>query len=1164
MRFLTEALSRLPEYRALENAVLAGQTPAGATGLSSVHKAAVVHALLERTGEGGLYLAGDEAEGQRVAEDLAAMGTPAAVYPLRDFSLRNTEGNSHEYERQRIEALTLFQSGAVRCLVATMDAALQYAIPPDVLKARTATFSLGQTVTVEETARTLTRCGYVRADQIDGTGQFARRGGIVDFYSPGGAPVRIEFWGDEIDSISRFDTETQRRTEPLQSVTVAPAVEVVPEDAAILAKQIEKHAGTLRGKSAPKAKAVLFDEAERLKSGLFLGSIDKFYPLIYPEPATLFSYFGKNCLLFFSEGAKLRERMRTTLWQWGEDVRGLLAEGVLCRGLDLYTETLELAEKRALDTRSVYLDAFARGSYGTPVKALANLTVRQLSVWGGGMELLTEDLSNALKNRNACVVLAGTKRAAESVADDLKSAGLPAAYFESVGSVRQGTVAVLEGTLSAGFEIPGARFTLITHGRINAERRRMKTKKDKNSREIYSLAELTPGDYVVHSTHGIGVFEGIHKMDIHGVVKDYIKLRYAKNDTLYVPVTQLDLVAKYIGPREDAGVKLHRLGGQEWQKAKSRVRSAVKDIAKELIVLYAERMKQKGFAFPEDTDWQHDFESHFEYNETEDQLRCINEIKNDMERDVPMDRLLCGDVGFGKTEVALRAAFKCVTAGKQCAVLVPTTILAWQHYQTITKRMEGFPVDIELLSRFRTPKQQEEILRKLRRGSIDLVVGTHRLISKDIAFKDLGLVIIDEEQRFGVQQKERLKTLCKTADVLTLSATPIPRTLNMALSGIRDMSVIEEAPHDRYPVQTYVLEYDSGVITDAIRRELRRGGQVYYLHNDVESIERVAAGIHARVPEARIGVGHGKMSEQELSEVWRQLIEQEIDILVCTTIIETGVDVPNANTLIIDNADRMGLSQLHQLRGRVGRSSRRAYAYFTFTRGKVLSEISQKRLSAIREFTEFGSGFKIAMRDLEIRGAGNILGGEQHGHMESVGYDMYLKLLNEAVAQLRGEEPEEPAEECVVDMQVTAHIPEDYIDSTPLRLEVYRHIAQIKTYEDSSDVIDELIDRFGEPPQAVYGLIDVALLRNRATLLGITEVKQQGGALLLYKKDFDMQSVKRLIQGMKNRVMLSAGSTPYISVSVGSRPPLDVLEDALKLLSGEDEIRTGQTGQNAL
>ena len=689
-----------------------------------------------------------------------------------------------------------------------------------------------------------------------------------------------------------------------------------------------------------------------------------------------------------------------------------------------------------------------------------------------------------------------------------------------------GTVVVTLGALSAGFELPEANFALITHGRMT-EVKRKRVKRDKNSKEISSLSELAPGDYVVHATHGIGLFEGIHKLEMNGVTKDYIKVRYAKNDTLYVPVTQLDLVSKYIGPREDSAVKLSRLGGADWQRQKTKVRKAVKDIAKELIQLYAQRMQQKGFAFPPDGEWQRDFESHFEYDETEDQLRCISEIKDDMEREVPMDRLLCGDVGFGKTEVALRAAFKCVTAGKQCAILVPTTILAWQHYQTILRRMEGFPVDVELLSRFRSPRQQDEILRKVRRGSMDIVVGTHRLVSKDVKFHDLGLVIIDEEQRFGVAQKEKLKQMCSTADVLTLSATPIPRTLNMALSGIRDMSVIEEAPHDRHPVQTYVLEYDTGVIGDAIRRELRRGGQVYYLHNDVASLQSTVARIQQMAPEARIGVGHGKMNEEDLSEVWRQLLDHEIDVLVCTTIIETGVDVPSANTLIIENADRMGL-------------------YLTYTPNKALSEIAQKRLSAIREFTEFGSGFKIAMRDLEIRGAGNILGGEQHGHMEAVGYDMYVKLLNEAVSLMKGEEPTRPVDqECLVDLQVQAHIPESYIDSLSLRLDVYRRIAEVETQEDAMDVLDELIDRFGEPPASVKGLLDVALLRNTAAGLGVTEVKQQGDSLLVYKEKFDVAEVGPLIKALGGRVLLSAGSKPYISVKMAGQPPTQALSEIL-------------------
>ena len=1150
MKLIGNMLRRWPEYQTLAAAVKQGALPAAVAGLSGIHKCCVLAALCQETGKKALVLAADEAEAQRFSEDLFALGMRPALYPIRDFSFRDTAGVSHEYERLRLEALSQLQNGSCNVVIACMDAALQYTLSPQELAARMFQVEAGQELKIEELLAALVRCGYVREDQIEAPGQFSHRGGIVDFFSPGGqSPVRVEFWGDEVDSVSCFDLDSQRRTDPVDAVTLAPCVEVIPEDVEKLAQKIEKLAASLRGKRAPKAKEVLLAEAEKLRHHLRIGSLDKFITLAYPTVATLFDYFDpQDSLVVFSEGNRLKERVRTTQVQWAEDLKAYLEEGVLCKGLDQYSEDWEYALTKAQALPTLFLDVFARGSYEVPTRTLVNITARQLPVWGGGTQLLTEDLSAFLSQGRACVVLCGTARAAQAVADDLKQAGLPASYLEDPSTAAKGTVTVTGGSLSAGFDLPGAAFALITHGRLAAGKVK-KSKRDKNSKEISSLSELAPGDYVVHAAHGIGVFEGIHKLEMNGITKDYIKVRYAKNDTLYVPVTQLDMVSKYIGPREDAAVKLHRLGGTEWQKQKTRVRAAVKDIAKELIQLYAQRMQQKGFAFPPDGEWQRDFEARFEFDETEDQLRCVNEIKDDMEREAPMDRLLCGDVGFGKTEVALRAAFKCVAAGKQCAILVPTTILAWQHYQTILKRMEGFPVDVELLSRFRTPKQQEEILRKVKRGSIDIIVGTHRLVSKDVKFHDLGLVIIDEEQRFGVAQKEKLKQMCSAADVLTLSATPIPRTLNMALSGIRDMSVIEEAPHDRHPVQTYVLEYDSGVIADAIRRELRRGGQVYYLHNDVASITRTAARLQQLVPEARFGIGHGKMNEEELSEVWRQLLDQEIDVLVCTTIIETGVDVPSANTLIIENADRMGLSQLHQLRGRVGRSNRRAYAYLTYTRNKALSEIAQKRLSAIREFTEFGSGFKIAMRDLEIRGAGNILGGEQHGHMETVGYDMYVKLLSEAVSLMKGEEPERPVDqECLVDVQVQAHIPEEYIDSLPLRLDVYRRIAEVATQEEAMDVTDELIDRFGEPPAAVKGLIDVALLRGTAARLGVTEVRQQGDSLLLYQQKIDMQEVAKLVAALKGRVLLSAGSRPYLSVKLAGKEPLEGLSEVLRAM----------------
>ena len=790
MRSIFSALSRSPEYVQLQRALSSGDTPAVAAGVSGVHKCVLTAGLMKGSGKRALVVAADEAEAQRFTEDLKSLGLNPANYPLRDFNFRDSAVSSHEYERQRLRARSRLRDGSCDCIVSCIDAALQLTLGPEELDRRLFTLSSGQALSIDQLLSALTSCGYTREDQIEGPGQFSRRGGIVDFFSPNAPlPVRVEFWGDEIDSISSFDPATQRRTDPLPEVTLAPCTEVIPQNRAALIKRIEALSKSLRGKRAPKAKEILMAEAQKLADGLSIGCMDKYLPLVYERPATLFDYFNeRDSLIVFSEGTRLKERVRTTLVQWSEDLTSYLEDGLLCKGLDKYSETWEYALSQAQRAPSFFMDVFARGTYEIPTKTLVNITVRQFPAWGGGVQLLQEDLSALLRQGRACVVLSGTERAGKALAEDLKQSGLPAAYIEDPSTAAKGTVTVVPGSLSAGFDWPDADFALISRGRIAAGAAVKKIKKNKNAREISSLSELSPGDYVVHATHGIGVFEGIHKVEMNGIEKDYILIRYARNDSLYVPVTQLDMVSKYIGPREDSGIRLSRLGGADWQQKKQRVRAAVKNIAKELIELYAKRMQQEGFPFPEDGEWQRDFESRFEFEETDDQLRCVGEIKSDMERAVPMDRLLCGDVGFGKTEVALRAAFKCVTGGKQCAILVPTTILAWQHYQTILRRMEGFPIDVGLLSRFRSPKQQEETLKRLKRGAVDIVVGTHRLVSKDVKFKDLGLVIIDEEQRFGVAQKEKLKALCSRADVLTLSATPIPRTLNMALSGIRDSS----------------------------------------------------------------------------------------------------------------------------------------------------------------------------------------------------------------------------------------------------------------------------------------------------------------------------------------------------------------------------------------
>lgn len=1128
--------------------------PAGVTGLSYLNKVHLIHSLCEENGTRALIITGDEGEAVKIKEDLNTLfaSEDTLLYPARDFSLSSTAGQSREYEHLRLGVLGRMFEGDYKVIVCSIEAAMQFTIPPDVLLSRSFVIEQGMDISIEKIREVLVNAGYSPCEMVEGSGQFAVRGGILDFYPPDAPnPIRAEFWGDSIDTMGYFEIVSQRRTENVDKIKITPSVEVLTGDGLNLAEKIEKLAASLRGK-AVKARQALNRDAEMLRGGIKPASTDKYIPLIYENPATVLNY-ADDALLFVSDTAKVKERGNAAQTLLLEDIKDFLESGELCRGLDRFALTWAEMKDEYEQRGAIYLDTFARGSFDTPIKTLVNMDGRTLAPWGGDYSLLKEDIIPALENGWCVAVMAGTEKAAQALCEMLSDDGIPAAaYSEYPSSFLKKSVNVLSGGLSGGLEYPAEKFMLISMGRASLLKPKQIGRKKRSKDSFNSLDELHRGDYIVHSVHGIGIFDGIIKLEVGGVTKDYIKIKYAKEDVLFVPVTQLDLVSKYVGPGEEGrAVKINKLGTQEWKKTRTRVRSAVKDMAKELIKLYAARQNAPGYAFMPDTDMQNDFERRFAYDETDDQLRSIYEIKHDMEKKCPMDRLLCGDVGFGKTEVALRAAFKCIAEGKQCAMLVPTTVLAFQHYQTIIKRFEGFPVEVEMISRFRTAKQQEQIIKGLKRGNIDMIVGTHRLISKDVEFKDLGLVIVDEEQRFGVAQKEKLKERFPNVDVLTLSATPIPRTLNMAMSGIRDMSMLEEAPQDRHPVQTYVIEHDMGIIAQALEKELRRGGQAYYLHNRVETIERTAAKIQELLPEARIGIAHGKMTEETLSTVWKNLLEGEIDILVCTTIIETGVDVPNANTLIVENADRLGLAQLHQIRGRVGRSARRASAYLTFTRGKELSDVATRRLTAIREYTEFGSGFKIAMRDLEIRGAGNILGAQQHGHMEAVGYDLYLKMLARAVSEEKGEvSDKEPEKECLIDIQIQAHIPDDYIESVPQRLAAYRRIADIRNTDDADDVVDEFIDRYGDPPPCVEGLIRVALLRNTAISQGIYEIGQKGDCVLLYSENIDMKKVSVLGKEMKGRILVGAGKKPYISVkSSEDMPPVEALAKALSIMS---------------
>ncbi len=1137
------------EYRRLTHA-LSGKGACALFGLPGAGRAQVYAALCRSMGKPLCIVTPGEAEATRFAADLNTLGIAAAVFPARDYVLRPIEGASREYEYRRLAVLGSLVGGRLSAVCVPVEALSQYTVPREDFCAGTRTIRPGDTLPRQELLDLLFRAGYARRAQVDGPGQFSVRGDIVDLYAPDmAAPVRMEFWGDEVDSLNTFDLSTQRREDPVEKLYVSPAREVLLGSSAGAAELLRGFLAKQRGRKKTALAGCMAADLDLLDGGALPVNLDKYLAVRYPRPATILDYF-EDPILVAEEPASLREADRAAAYRRDEELKGLLEDGVLCAGLDgLYADAGYLWTRTGR-YRTVCAENFARSMPDQPLKDVINAPAHTLPAWNGEVASLLDDLKPLCDGGYTVTLLAGTERAAAGLCRDLRDKGLTVTS-DAAAPAAPGLVQVLPGHLSAGCQFPFARYAVLT-GRALGESGTARQKKRKKAKDaLNSLTEITPGDLVVHQNHGIGRYAGIQRMAVQGVTKDYLRIEYDKKDVLYVPVTQLDLLSRYTAPGDSDNVKLSRLGGGEWTRTRRKVKAATEAMAKELIELYARRKQAAGYAFPPDDTWQGDFEQRFPYEETPDQLTCAAEIKHDMEQPWPMDRLLCGDVGVGKTEVALRAAFKCVMGGKQCAILAPTTILAWQHFNTATARMEAFPIRIGLLSRYRSAREQKETIRGLKDGTVDIVVGTHRLLSDDVKFRDLGLVIIDEEQRFGVKHKEKLKENFIGVDMLTLSATPIPRTLNMALSGIRDMSTIEQPPFERQPIETYVLEYDEGIVAEAIRRELGRGGQVYYLHNRVETIEQCAARVGKLVPGARIGIAHGKMTEEQISSVWQQLLDNEIDVLVCTTLIETGVDVRNCNTLIIENADRMGLSQLYQIRGRVGRSNRKAYAYFTFQRDKVLTEVAAKRLSAIREFTSFGSGFRIAMRDLQIRGAGSLLGHSQHGHMEAVGYELYVKMLNQAIAAAKGEAPPPDKSDCLVDITVDAYLPEEYIPDAPGRIEAYKRIAAITNREDAGDVLDELIDRYGDPPRSVQGLVDISLVRVTAARAGVEEIVQKGENLILYSNVIGPRQLGALMDAMPHRVLYNAVARPYISLHVlRGEDPLTILRDAVALLPG--------------
>lgn len=1096
MAVFDHLLDESEEYRAIRAAAEEGISPVHVSGVMDAEKAHLLYLLSKSTGRPLFCLTAGEIQARRLSDDLSVFLPDCTQIRTKEVALRKCDAAGRDTLYEKFSALAA--SSGAGAVVTSIAALLQKVTPKDVFEENRIMFRVGGVSALPELAGRLTDIGYERVDTVEGKGQFAIRGGILDIYSPDAPdPIRMEFFDDEIDSIRTFDPMTQLSTDRLEETSVIPAGDIAAE-------------------------------------------------------GSLLSYVPENALVVFDEPLRVSEGAKAVALEMEERIRALLSDGNE-EEIDRHT-LLDYPEMLAKIAPRMIVSV-ASLSINTPdfrPERLFQVTVKSMQPYSGNTELLLQDIAYYKEKNYRIVVMAGAKERMKSLSELFFDKGFTVTTEDALPE--RGTVLMLPGSFSGGYEYPLIRTVVISDRELLAKEKKHRRKRSSGA-AIGDYSELLPGDLVVHDTHGIGRFSGVSRINAAGRIKDYLKIVYRGDDVLYVPVGQLDMLHKYksslaSGDETEVKVRLNKLGGAEWKATKTSVRKNVAALAEKLVKLYAERSAMAGHAFPEDSVWQREFEAEFPYEETEDQLRSTEEIKEDMTQPRPMDRLLCGDVGFGKTEVAMRAAFKCVTDNRQVAYLVPTTVLASQQYAGFVQRMQNYPVSVEMLSRFRSKKAQADIVRRVRTGEIDILIGTHRMLQKDVAFKNLGLLIIDEEQRFGVAHKEAIKELKKDVDVLTLSATPIPRSLNMAMIGIRDMSVLTAPPEDRLPVQTFAMEYNEAVIDEAIGRELARGGQVYYLFNRVAGIYKVAERLQSRFPDTAIGVGHGQMNETELEDIMMRMVEGELDILVCTTIIETGLDIPNVNTIVIEDADRMGLAQLYQLRGRVGRSNRLAYAYLTYRRDKVLSEVAEKRLKAIREFTEFGSGFRIAMRDLELRGAGNVLGPEQSGFMSSVGYEVYCDILAEAVSEAKGI-PIEEKTECLIDLEESAYIPETYIASPTTRIQIYKKIAGIESLSDSYAVQEELEDRFGDIPEVTSRLIDVALIRAEARKAGIEEISQKGEKLFFFVSENlpDIPGIIARLNGLfRGRVMFSVSGRPCIHLRCGALPPKEIMENIKKVL----------------
>ena len=1066
------------------------------------------------------------------------------MYPSKDFIFFSADVHGNLILQQRLEFIEKIVEDKPFTVIVTADAFMDKIQPLDKIKDNYLEISEGSVIEQDALKKKLVKMGYEAVEQVDSPGQFAIRGSIIDIYTlTDEVPYRIDFWDDEVDIIKSFEIENQRSIENLESIKIYPATEYFFTEEEIKAgldkiklelnKTVEKFRKKFKTEEAHRLKTTVEEFITNMEINPFGVSIDSYVNYFSDSLTSLLEYFD-NPIFFIDEPKRVLEQLNAVNGEFKDSMTNRLEKGYVLPGqTDVLWNKERITDKINSYTKVVFT-AIAQKVSVFDTEDFVEVDARNISPYNNKFEMLVEDLKRYKKQKYSVLLVTTSATRGQRLAEDLRDFGISAFYEkDDTREVNPGEVMIISGRLRKGFTYPMVKFVAISDTDIFGERKKKRRKKHGYSgSNISSFSDLNIGDYVVHENHGLGIYRGIEKVEVDHVVKDYIKIEYAGGSNLYILATQLDMIQKY-ADSEAKKPKLNRLGGQEWNKTKSKVKKAVAEIAKELVELYAIRQNGQGYAFSPDTEWQKEFEEMFPFEETDDQLNAINEVKKDMESTKIMDRLICGDVGFGKTEIAIRAAFKAIQDNKQVAYLVPTTVLAQQHYKTFKQRFKDFPVRVEMLSRFRTKSNIDQNIRDLKKGYVDIVIGTHRLLSKDVKFKDLGLLIIDEEQRFGVKHKEQIKELKNNVDVITLTATPIPRTLHMSLIGIRDMCVMEEPPQDRMPIQTFVMEYNEEIARDAINRELARGGQVYFVHNRVQDIADMAASVQNMVPDANVAFAHGQMSERQLEEIMYDFVNGDIDVLVSTTIIETGLDIPNANTIIIHDAERMGLSQLYQLRGRVGRSNRMAYAFLMYSRNKMLTEVAEKRLGAIRDFTELGSGVKIAMRDLEIRGTGNLLGAQQSGHLEAVGYDLYCKMLNQAIEVLKGETPEEDFE-TKIDLMCDAFVPASYIKNETLKMDIYKRIAGIETDEEYEDMQDELIDRFGDIPSQVENLLQVVLLKAAAHKVYITEIsgtKDKMKIMMWNQAKIDVERIPILVREYKGRLKFVTGDTPYFVYS---------------------------------